>query len=87
MNRPLISAITLAVSLLVQASAQAQVAPVVQGPEAVADWFNAGKSFIDQGKALADNNRRAKNVILFVGDGMGISTITAARITKPLTAG
>jgi alkaline phosphatase len=24
--------------------------------------------------------RRAKNVILFVGDGMGVSTVTAARI-------
>ena len=82
MNRPLISVIALAVSLLAHVTAHAQVAPVVQGPEAVADWFNAGKSFIDQGKALPDNNRRAKNVILFVGDGMGISTITAARILE-----
>jgi alkaline phosphatase len=29
---------------------------------------------------VARSARRAKNVILFVGDGMGISTITAARI-------
>ena len=28
------------------------------------------------------NIRRAENVILFVGDGMGISTITAARIRE-----
>ena len=27
-------------------------------------------------------NRRAKNVIFFLGDGMGISTITASRIFK-----
>ena len=27
-------------------------------------------------------HHRAKNVILFLGDGMGISTITAARILK-----
>jgi alkaline phosphatase len=28
------------------------------------------------------NQRLAKNVILFIGDGMGISTITAARLLK-----
>jgi len=33
------------------------------------------------GKLRADH-RRAKNVILFVGDGMGISTVTAARILE-----
>ena len=82
MNRPLISAVALAVSLFAHATVNAQATPVVQGPEAVADWFNSGKSFIEQGKALHDNNRRAKNVILFVGDGMGISTITAARILE-----
>ena len=32
-------------------------------------------------------HRRAKNVILFLGDGMGISTITAARIMKGQIAG
>ena len=26
-----------------------------------------------------DTNKQAKNVILFLGDGMGISTLTAAR--------
>lgn len=29
---------------------------------------------------LTPNTKRAKNVILFVGDGMGISTVTATRI-------
>lgn len=57
-------------------------APVVQGPEAVSDWFNAGQQFIANGKKLAPNTRRAKNVIFFVGDGMGISTQTAARILE-----
>lgn len=28
------------------------------------------------------NTNRAKNVILFLGDGMGVSTVTAARIYK-----
>jgi alkaline phosphatase len=82
MNRTLISATALTLSLLAHAAVYAQAAPVVQGPEAVADWFNAGKSFIEQGQALQDNKRRAKNVILFVGDGMGMSTVTAARILE-----
>ena len=82
MNRPLMSAAALAFYLFSILSAHAQSTPVVQGPEAVADWFNAGQSFVNHGKALHDNNRRAKNVILFVGDGMGISTITAARILE-----
>ena len=30
--------------------------------------------------AIADARGKAKNVILFVGDGMGVSTVTAARI-------
>jgi alkaline phosphatase len=62
--------------------AHAQAAPVVQGPESVNDWAEAGKAFITQSKALRDDTRRAKNVVLFVGDGMGISTITAARILE-----
>lgn len=32
-------------------------------------------------------HRRARNVILFLGDGMGISTITASRILKGQRAG
>lgn len=38
-------------------------------------WFLAGQA------AIAHSSpQRAKNVILFVGDGMGVSTVTAARI-------
>lgn len=54
--------------------------PAVQGPESVQDWYNAGQQFITNAEDLERNMRKAKNVILFVGDGMGISTITAARI-------
>jgi len=62
------------------APALAANSPAVQGPESVADWWNAGQQFIADSKQLRKNPRRAKNVILFVGDGMGVSTITAARI-------
>ena len=56
--------------------------PAAAGPESVADWDQAGKAFISRGKALSNDNRKARNVVLFVGDGMGISTLTAARILE-----
>lgn len=56
--------------------------PVVQGPESVEDWFNAGGHFIKESKRLRPDRSRAKNVILFVGDGMGVSTVTASRILE-----
>lgn len=75
--------ISVAVALAVTAAAPVfAAAPVVQGPEAVQDWFNAGQKFIADSKRVVPNARKAKNVILFVGDGMGISTITAARILE-----
>lgn len=49
-------------------------------------WFVEGVQKIETAKQLSQqiNNARgaAKNVILFVGDGMGISTVTAARILE-----
>jgi alkaline phosphatase len=54
--------------------------PVVQGPERVEDWYMAGQAFIQRAEQLAPQNRHAKNVILIVGDGMGVTTLTAARI-------
>lgn len=50
-------------------------------------WTDQGLRALDAAMKLDDAARgpareRAKNVILFVGDGMGISTITAARILE-----
>lgn len=44
------------------------------------DWFNAGRQAVLDAMHIKPNDKRAKNVILFIGDGMGISTITATRI-------
>jgi alkaline phosphatase len=45
------------------------------------EWRRAGREAIARARELAPaRTRRAKNVILFVGDGMGVTTITAARI-------
>ena len=43
-------------------------------------WLNDGAASLATAKKIVPNVKRAKNVILFLGDGMGISTITAARI-------
>jgi alkaline phosphatase len=57
-------------------------APAVQGPESVQDWWHAGQQYIHQAKRQLPIRRHAKNVILFVGDGLGVSTVTAARILE-----
>ncbi|MDT0595898.1 alkaline phosphatase [Glaciecola petra] len=44
-------------------------------------WYSDAQSQLMQ-KLNTNNNFKAKNVILFVGDGMGISTLTAARILQ-----
>lgn len=43
-------------------------------------WVHDGKAALQKAKKLHENRSKAKNVILFVGDGMGISTVTASRI-------
>ncbi|MDD5462189.1 MAG: alkaline phosphatase [Methylococcales bacterium] len=55
---------------------------IVQSAEEPApeDWFNAGRQTVIDAGHLNPNEKHAKNIILFVGDGMGVSTVTAARI-------
>ena len=53
--------------------------PVKRG-ESAESWRRDGWNAIDRAKAAKINKRKAKNVILFIGDGMGVSTLTAARI-------
>ncbi len=50
-------------------------------------WFRAGREAVAERRAQAPASGHAKNVILFVGDGMGLSTITAARILAGQQAG
>jgi alkaline phosphatase len=53
-------------------------------PTSAAEWFKAGQAEVEANKLSRSqpNLRRARNVILFVGDGMGVSTVTAARILE-----
>ena len=45
-------------------------------------WNNLAKDYITRKLNYKENNRIAKNVILFLGDGMGGTTITASRILR-----
>jgi alkaline phosphatase len=44
------------------------------------EWYSQGQAAVAQRANIPLNTNKAKNVILFIADGMGISTITAARI-------
>lgn len=45
-------------------------------------WYSNARKDVEKSLQHKWNTRQAKNVILFVGDGMGINTITASRIYK-----
>ena len=66
-------------ALAISANVQSGVLPAKQTSS---HWYQDGQSAISTKIAAAQqaNKTKAKNVILFVGDGMGISTLTAARI-------
>lgn len=66
---------------VVLALAAAAVAPAFAA-EDTAFWYNDGQKTLADLKKEFPNMRRAKNVIFFVGDGMGVSTVTAARILQ-----
>ena len=50
-------------------------------------WQLKARDELREALGMATNTREAKNVILFVGDGMGVSTVTAARIRHGQLAG
>jgi alkaline phosphatase len=76
-NTPNLLAIVLSLSLLSGASLSCVAAPVT-----AQQWFDAGEQAVKENKAEIPHADHAKNVILFIGDGMGISTVTAARILE-----
>lgn len=62
-------------------------ARVATAPKQSADAYYTAAASAVEARAAARGLKPAKNVILFIGDGMGISTITAARIYAGQTAG
>ncbi|XP_059479347.1 alkaline phosphatase, tissue-nonspecific isozyme-like [Neocloeon triangulifer] len=57
------------------------------GLEDAAFWDRVATQELHSALRVSVNERRARNVVLFVGDGMGPNTITAARIYKGQLAG
>ena len=59
-------------------------APVLAGPTLETprhdDYWEAGRAALATRMQVVNRPKHARNVILMIGDGMGISTITAARI-------
>lgn len=43
-------------------------------------WYRQGRAAVDAAKRHTPIAGKARNVVLFVGDGMGVTTVTAARI-------
>lgn len=67
-----------ALALVASSGLQAAVLPEHQTDNA---WYSDAQSKLTE-KLVTNNQFKAKNVILFVGDGMGVSTLTSARIHK-----
>ena len=44
------------------------------------DYWQMGRAVLDQRIKVIHRPQRARNVVLLIGDGMGVSTVTAARI-------
>ncbi|KAF0307021.1 Alkaline phosphatase [Amphibalanus amphitrite] len=45
-------------------------------------WYREAEGELEEALNNEPNRNQAKNIIVFIGDGMGIPTITAARIYK-----
>ena len=58
----------------------ALAAAEVRDPNSAAAWREQGRAAVTAARALAPLRGHARNVIVFIGDGMGVSTVTAARI-------
>lgn len=72
-----------AIALAVSSGLHASVLPENQTDS---PWFTDAQTQLTE-KLNTNNQFKAKNVILFVGDGMGISTLTSARIHQGQLAG
>ncbi len=73
----LIGATLTALAACAPTLAQNRAVALEAPPQANDAYYSAAAA---RAASIAEPNARAKNVILFVGDGMGVATITAARI-------
>jgi alkaline phosphatase len=73
--------------LLCGACASSGAGPPLDAVRAADPWFRSGREAAAAARAATPGAGRAKNVILFVGDGMSPTTVTAARIRAGQLAG
>jgi len=78
-NRILTILALIAMNVPLAAQTPAPLFPVKRG-ESPATWASDGWAAVDRSKMQKPIKGHAKNVILFIGDGMGVSTLTASRI-------
>lgn len=72
--------ITTAIVLAAIVSAQVPTQFPVKRIESAETWKRDGWNALEKAKKEKLRKGKAKNVILFIGDGMGVSTLTASRI-------
>ncbi len=71
---------TLRLSLAVLLTTGAPLGAQATAHETRDEFMARARAQVEANQRLQPNTNKARNVILFVGDGMGIATITAARI-------
>lgn len=74
------------ITALLPAQVSSNAAPKTPAVQATSSWFKDAQAHIERRHQLAQKSPakrgEAKNIILFVGDGMGVSTVTASRILE-----
>jgi len=76
-----LSVLSSAIALSMASGAFAGSTQTIPSHQAQNAWFVQGVEAIKNRPAVR-GHKKAKNIILFVGDGMGVSTVTAARILE-----
>ncbi|XP_077343770.1 alkaline phosphatase-like [Lithobates pipiens] len=77
--RPIVF-ILLAVASYITQSCDAVVVASLEAEQTPKYWYDQAKETLANAIKLVPNTNKAKNLILFLGDGMGVTTISAARI-------
>ncbi len=76
------AAATTATTATTAAPAPAAAPGTAPDPRLQNAWFAQGRAEVTRAARFVAGEARARNVILFVGDGMGVATVTAARILE-----
>lgn len=79
MNRIVATLVLLSLTVVTISQTPSPPFPVKR-QESAETWQRDGWNFLNQSKNIVPRKGKAKNVILFIGDGMGVTTLTAARI-------